>query len=103
MERALSNIDGEVHVEVIEGSYDFQSWLDPMSFDIHGIAIVESDEAVNHCWRLILRSDLHRYLVNGGSFSWDVSSVLLLARVLQLNVVLDIGFLNLASGKGWAR
>ena len=75
VENAMRGNDAAVHVELIAGTYNWQSYLKVMPFNIHGIAIVESEEAVNHCWRLIHRSELQHYQVNGSTFDWVIQTV----------------------------
>ena len=63
-------------VEIVNALHDWHAYLVPFNFDVHGIAIMQSEEAVNHAWRFIQREDLRHYLVNGQLDGWDISSVL---------------------------
>ena len=64
-------------VEVIDAIHDWHEYFLPFNFEVHGIAIMESEESVNHAWRLIRREDLRHYMVNGSPYVWEISSALI--------------------------
>ena len=58
----------------MDAIYDWQTFLIPLNFDMHGVAIRHVEEVVNHSWRLIRRGDIMNYFVNGAKYQWDIPS-----------------------------
>ena len=50
-------------VEIINAVHNWHDYLTPLHLQVHGVAIMESEEAVNHSFRLVRREDLSSYLV----------------------------------------
>ena len=62
MQHNLKPVHGrEIFVEIIDGSWDWQSWTASLSVSMAGLTITEKDEAVNHSFRIVQRGDLARY------------------------------------------
>ena len=61
-------------VEIINAVHDWHDYLAPLHLQVHGVAIMESEEAVNHSFRLVRREDLSSYLVKGAKYDWNIDS-----------------------------
>jgi hypothetical protein len=88
-------------VEIVNALHDWHAYLVPFNFDVHGIAIMQSEEAVNHAWRFIQRDDLRHYLVNGQLYGWDISSVLRKIESIIAVEVLVFRFTSLKTSAIW--
>ena len=47
-----------LHVEVLESTWDFQSWLFPLHAAMIGLAAMQTEPDTNHVWRLVRSSML---------------------------------------------
>ena len=52
----------QLHVEVLEGTYDFQTWLHGLDVHMCGLAPTHWEPDVNHSWRFICRGDVEQVL-----------------------------------------
>ena len=48
-------------MEIIDGSWDWQSWTASLGVSMAGLTITEKDEAVNHSFRIVQRGELAQY------------------------------------------
>ena len=64
----------QVHVEIVTGFWNFQAFLEPLKYGLHGITIQKHGEDVNHCFRYVLRRDLENYRVHKVKFNWVVQN-----------------------------
>lgn len=48
----------KMHVEVLDGTWDFARWFDSFDVSIKGLASTHWEPDVNHVWRLMSRSML---------------------------------------------
>ena len=68
--------DTPCEVHVVADTHDWYKFFAPMSFMIHGMAIMDSEAAMNHSMRFIRRGDLKNYQVKGMAYDWEVEQVL---------------------------
>ena len=45
-----------LHVEVLDSTYDFQSWLQNCGVQVSGLAATHAEPRTTHCWRICRRS-----------------------------------------------
>jgi hypothetical protein len=62
----------EMHVEVLTGTRNFQSWMDGFGVQIQGLAATHAEPNTTHCWRICRRSLLPE--VGPVLETWDGSS-----------------------------
>ena len=74
VENSMKDDGVQTHVEIVQSTWDWHSYLAPINVMAHGITIQESEESVNHSFRMVLRSDIKNYLVHGSEYPWDVHS-----------------------------
>ena len=74
MEPITSKDGVALHVEYLQGLWDYQAWLHPLEMSLSGITITYHGESVNHMFRFILRKDLGNYRVHQQEFAWCVDT-----------------------------
>ena len=52
----------DLHVEVLNSTYDFQTWLHGLDIQVTGLAPAPSNPFTNHVWRFVRRDQVARLL-----------------------------------------
>ena len=78
-------------MEILDATYDYASWLDPIQANISGLVATHKEPEANHVWRIIRRSDLQSFgltynAINSETHAWKelppdpMDAILLLKR-----------------------
>ena len=81
--RAMCDGDTPCEVHVVADTHDWYKFFAPMSLMTHGMAITDSEAAMNHSMRFIRRAGLKNYQVKGMAYDWKVEQVLHHFRIVK--------------------
>ena len=51
----------EIHVEILQSTWDWKAFFEPLTVSCKGLTITEQEECVSHGFRFMRRSDMSEY------------------------------------------